>query len=295
MPSSSIDVGEPRQQRLVARKGQQLSGELGTAPDGALGTRGNAEHFFVLRDACQEVEVHVDHMQQVVEVVRDAAGQPPDGLHLLHLDQRRLGAFALADLGHEPVVGTGQLARAGRDARLELGVEPLDLGPRVFELAQVQPCRVLAPSRTHGRIGGARQRLGVNRPLEHERIAQRLQQRQRLARPAAGVARGQHDEGEVGPARLPREPGAQRCFGQLHQRFLRENGRGRAHVEVGDHRIRRRADHRRQIDLLQHPLHDSRIASAWRVDQHPPLHVRTWPPTADLPTRRSHHGRPARR
>jgi len=39
-----------------------------------------------------------DHGQEVVEVVRDAAREPPDGLHLLRLAQLLLEVPALADV-----------------------------------------------------------------------------------------------------------------------------------------------------------------------------------------------------
>ena len=64
-------------------------------------------------------------MQQVVEVVRDAAGEPADRLHLLRLAQlllglaqRLLGALALGDVGdeHEPDVA----ARVVEVVRLDL-------------------------------------------------------------------------------------------------------------------------------------------------------------------------------
>ena len=44
-----------------------------------------------------------DHRQQVIEIVRDAAGQVPDGLHLLRLTQRFLGLRTLRDLLRNPL------------------------------------------------------------------------------------------------------------------------------------------------------------------------------------------------
>ena len=57
--------------------------------------------------------------QQIVEVVRDAAGQLADGLHLLRLAQRRRHALALLDLGAQLAVGGGELAGALGDPELE--------------------------------------------------------------------------------------------------------------------------------------------------------------------------------
>ena len=44
------------------------------------------------------VDIAEDHGEHVVEVVRDAARQPADRLHLLRLAERLLGRFAAADL-----------------------------------------------------------------------------------------------------------------------------------------------------------------------------------------------------
>jgi hypothetical protein len=200
------------------------------------------------------------------------AGEPADGFHLLDLDQRRLGALALGDFRHQPVVGAGELARARGDAFLEFGVEPLDFRARVLELSQVQPGGVLPSARPHGRVGGAGQRLGMHRTLQHERVAQRLQEAKRLARARAGFARGQHDEREVRPARLRHEPGTQRRLGQLQQRFLgQDRGRG-APVEIRDQLVRRCADHRLEIDVLQQDLDHRGIAPARRMDEDPTFH-----------------------
>ena len=133
-----------------------MPGQLGAASDRTLRARRDAQHLVVLGDTRHHVEVHVDHVQQVVEVVRDAAREPTDRLHLLHLDQRGLGPLPFSDLSHQAVVGAGQLAGARHDAFLERAVQPFDFGTRVLQLLQVEPRRVLAATRTHCGVGSSR-------------------------------------------------------------------------------------------------------------------------------------------
>ncbi len=118
-----------------------------------------------------------------------------------------LGALALGDLGHQPVVGAGQLARARGDAHLQLGVEALDLGAGVLELLQVQPRGVLAPAGPHGRH---RQHAPASRCAPaapagaHCRASAAARSAWRERPPAS--RRGQHDEGKSDHARLRHQP-----------------------------------------------------------------------------------------
>ena len=97
-----------------------MLGELG-GPAGALHRRiAGAPHAVCggpgrlrLELPAEEVEPADDQGQQVVEVVRDAAGQLAHRLHLLRLPERLLGAQALVDGGGDPL--------------LELGVDALQL------------------------------------------------------------------------------------------------------------------------------------------------------------------------
>ena len=89
-----IDVCGLRIERLAPRKGQQTMGQGRGAPDGAL----RRLHITVdfartpLGDAgLHEIEAALDAGQNIVEVVREAAGELADGLHLLRLPQRCLG------------------------------------------------------------------------------------------------------------------------------------------------------------------------------------------------------------
>ena len=81
----------------------------------------------------------IDH-QQIVEVVRDAAGQLAEALHLLHLvhlRQRRLAlARALLDAALQFGVGLRQLGGALGDAPLQLGVQQLELAGLAIQLGE---------------------------------------------------------------------------------------------------------------------------------------------------------------
>ena len=85
-----------RRQRLASAKGQQLRGQLGAALHTGLGLGhpllggGLAGHLVQ-----QQLQVAADHLQQVVEVMRNAAGQVADGLHLLAVAQHLLHAQQL--------------------------------------------------------------------------------------------------------------------------------------------------------------------------------------------------------
>ena len=79
--------------------------------------------------AAGEIDAADHHRQHVVEVVRDAAGQLADRLHLLHLPQLRFGQLALDRFGAQRLVGRLQLLRALRHRLLEdFGALGLGLG-----------------------------------------------------------------------------------------------------------------------------------------------------------------------
>ena len=111
-----VQVEHARVQHLAAAEREQLAGERRRL----LGRVGDlADLVAVLRVGAREQDLGVagDHRQQVVEVVRDAAGQPADRLHLLRLGEALLEP---PPLGH--VVGEHERRRtalehhlAGRD------------------------------------------------------------------------------------------------------------------------------------------------------------------------------------
>ena len=74
--------------RLVPGEGQELPDQVGAVERGAQGI-GDALPVLraVLERTGERVEVPDDHAQHIVEVVRDAAREPPDRIHLLGLQQ----------------------------------------------------------------------------------------------------------------------------------------------------------------------------------------------------------------
>ena len=93
------DVEHLRLQRLAAGKGKQLRGQFG-GPLHRVRDRIDIAAAALLGQlaAAQEIGRRTDDGQEVVEVVRDAAGQLADGLHLLGLAQRFLALAAFGDV-----------------------------------------------------------------------------------------------------------------------------------------------------------------------------------------------------
>ena len=81
------DVGRLRIERLASGEGEQLGGELGAVLRRALGLAGELPVVGVGEHRPEQLEIGDDRGQDVVEVVRDAAGQLADRLHLLRLAQ----------------------------------------------------------------------------------------------------------------------------------------------------------------------------------------------------------------
>ena len=95
----SRHVRRLRRQRLAARKSQELLGQAGAAIGSrrcALHPRG---HRGIVADlAFQQVQIGANDLQDVVEVVRHAAGELAGRFHLLALAQRRLVMQLLRDV-----------------------------------------------------------------------------------------------------------------------------------------------------------------------------------------------------
>ena len=93
------DIEHLRLQGLPAGKRQQLSGQLGGALH-RLGDGVDVAPAALLREfaAAQEVGRGADNGKEIVEIVRHAAGQLADRLHLLRLAQRFLALAALGDI-----------------------------------------------------------------------------------------------------------------------------------------------------------------------------------------------------
>ena len=83
-----VQVDRPVPHHLFAAEGEQLSGEGSGTLSGLLNLLGVVALLVVaLRIVEQQVAVAGNHREQVVEIVRHSAGEPPDRFHLLRLAQ----------------------------------------------------------------------------------------------------------------------------------------------------------------------------------------------------------------
>ena len=103
-------MDDARLERLAPAEGEQVLGQLGAAVDGIAGIRQALVDGGVTGQAlADQMQIARDDLQQVVEVVCDAARQLADGFHLLRLAQRIFHLQAVASLLAQ---GVGGLDRA---------------------------------------------------------------------------------------------------------------------------------------------------------------------------------------
>ena len=140
-----VDAGAHELQQHLVRGGDHVVqvddlGIVGAAPAvreeilgerGGLGRRplhrrepvaGLAEHAQVV---VEQLGVAAHHREEVVEVVGDVAGEPPDRFHLLRVEQLLLEALAAGDVVEQHEAGVG-VAVEPADARL-VDLDPHDL------------------------------------------------------------------------------------------------------------------------------------------------------------------------
>ena len=99
VPHEVVDVGVSGLQRLSAPESQQLLGQLRAVRQRLqAGARQLGGGRIVLQQSTEQFQVQDRHAEQVIEVVRDAAGQTPDRLQFLGLAQPFLGAQGLGDV-----------------------------------------------------------------------------------------------------------------------------------------------------------------------------------------------------
>jgi hypothetical protein len=115
-------------QHLAAAEREQLARERGRLRGGA----GDLRELLAAVAAREDLGVAGDHRQQVVEVVRDAAGEAADRLHLLRVAQPALEPLALADVVGEHERGAAALERdpPGRDLDRRSASRPCASGAR---------------------------------------------------------------------------------------------------------------------------------------------------------------------
>ena len=108
-----VDVDGLHLERMLAREGEQPLHQGRGALGGLTAIAEPAADALLALDAAQrEIEIADDRGEQVVEVVRDAAGEAADRFHLLRLAQRFLGRLAPRDLLAQHLVGRGLAPRA---------------------------------------------------------------------------------------------------------------------------------------------------------------------------------------
>ena len=94
-----IDVDFKGLQRLLAGKGQQMLGQIGAAFGGFVDQPGDGHEFGLVGDGLlQDSDGPGDHGQDIVEVVRDAAGQLADRVHLLDMAHLRFRGLLLGQV-----------------------------------------------------------------------------------------------------------------------------------------------------------------------------------------------------
>jgi hypothetical protein len=131
------ELGERRRLRLehlAAAEREELARELlGPRRGGAHLLEIGAQGIARVQALEREVGVRADHAEQVVEVVRHAAGEAPDGLHLLRRAELLLGLVLLREIdehareAREAAVGVDGPVRRADEARLAGAVDEAEL------------------------------------------------------------------------------------------------------------------------------------------------------------------------
>ena len=104
-----------RLERLLAGEREQMLGEIGAARRGLVDhPRDGGELRLALDRVGQDFDRPGDHGQDVVEVVRDAAGELADGFHLFGLPDPVLGGDLVGEIAHEAVEHEAVAASSAR-------------------------------------------------------------------------------------------------------------------------------------------------------------------------------------
>ena len=177
------DVHRGRVQVLLPREGEQALRQRGAA----LGSLDRAvdqaaRRVVVAQPFAQQLQVAEHGRQQVVEIVRDAAGELADRLHLLRLAEGLFELDAVLDLGRDPFLqGLVQalqrmlrLPSAHRDRRLirgDLEQEPLRCAGEIGSAGRGDQRGVLAGGDRNERQPD---RAGAQRIGERDDLARRI-------------------------------------------------------------------------------------------------------------------------
>ena len=223
--------------------------------------RGQPLHLLIAGDALlQMLDIAADHGQEIVEVVRYAAGQLPDRFHLLRLTKRVLGALPLPGLLGDPLLQglvhmLEVLLRLAARGDLALGglVEPciVDRGGGLPRHADDDPLRPLGEDAGLGmaeeqaadhfarpRYDRDRQ-IGAHRqmPLRHA-VIRRVLPVSRIGQDVVGAHRAR-----AGKGRIKRGRGArQRKIGERLALCARQRVERAGHALRVDHVVEERAE-----------------------------------------------------
>ena len=99
-----IDVDFARLQRLLAGEREEMLGEVGAACGGVVDHPGDGRELRLLFDRVgQDFDGAGDDRQDIVEIVRDAAGELAEGFHLFRLPDPVLGRDLVGEIAEESV------------------------------------------------------------------------------------------------------------------------------------------------------------------------------------------------
>ena len=120
-------IDRTRLQRLAAGKGKKLAGQARAPRHRAHGVlqplRASVGLALTSPARHRQIEIGADDLQQIVEVMRHAAGQMADGFHLLGLAHHGFGPHARGDVQHpDQEAARGQ----GRAIDIQLPSAPAD-------------------------------------------------------------------------------------------------------------------------------------------------------------------------
>src|SRR5262245_27262746 len=97
-----IELDTLRLERLAPSKSQQMTDQVGATLGGLQGIDQKRLELQADRAAAaDEPEIADDHAQEIIEIVRHAAREAADRLHLLRLDEPLLEALLLGDIGDD--------------------------------------------------------------------------------------------------------------------------------------------------------------------------------------------------
>ena len=106
-----VQIENFRGEHLLAAEGEELASQRGGASGSAGNFLGRAAHRGVRAEAVeQEFRIAGDHHQQIVEIVRNAAGESSHSFHLLRLPELLLQGAALGHIFGKQLEGSSLAA-----------------------------------------------------------------------------------------------------------------------------------------------------------------------------------------